>query len=120
MKKQKPFFDHETAERLFWMREFIVHAEEVRQKVNDEPLRSIRYLQAAYDDLNPTEEEKRKYFAMMGHIDPIDRLRHDFWKSGGTDTLFENLGNRDFWNRFRGFLNPPVTEEEIKDKAAGE
>jgi hypothetical protein len=114
-KKQKPFFDHKTAEHLFWMREFIVDSEELRKKVNQKLLGIIRELQMFYDDLNPTQEEKQKYFTMMGHIDPIERLRHDFWESGGTDTLFEKLGNRDFRLRFRSFLIPPVTKEEIED-----
>jgi hypothetical protein len=115
-KKQKPFFDHKTAEHLYWMRKFIVDSEELRKKLNRRLIGLIRELQMFYDDLNPTQEEKQKYFALMGHIDPIDRLRHDFQESGGTDTLFEKLGNRDFWYRFRGFIGPLVTKEEIEDK----
>jgi hypothetical protein len=120
MKKQTAFFDHKTAERLYWMREFIIDSEKLREKVNKKLLGLIRSLEMVYDDLNPSPEKKRKYFALMGHIDPIDKLRNDFWESGGTDTLFEKLGDRDFWYRFRGFSNPPVTEDEIKDKEAVE
>jgi hypothetical protein len=97
------------------MYNFIVDSEELREKVNKKLLGLIRELQMFYDDLNPTQEEKRKYFAMMGHIDPIDRLRHDAWETGLTDTLFEKLKDKNFRDRFTGWLQPPVTKEEIED-----
>jgi hypothetical protein len=86
VQREKPYIDYKTADVMARMYDFIVDSEELREKVNRKLLGIIRELQMFYDDLNPIQEEKRKYFAIMGHIDPIDRLRHDSWEMGLTDT----------------------------------
>ena len=117
-KREKPYIDYKTAKTLAWMRDFIVDAIKEREKIEKELNRAIIAIEQVRNSLKPIEgyDSQWAYITTLGYTNDIARLSHDAWEAGLTQTLFEKLGDKQFWNRFTGWLFPPVLKEEIQDK----
>jgi hypothetical protein len=100
------------------MRDFIIHANYERERIYSE----LRSMDAEISRL-------QELFKLVGYLnnrgsgleydhipDCILNIRHNAWKMGFTNTLFEKLKNREFKKRFIGWSNPPVRQEEIEDR----
>jgi hypothetical protein len=114
----KPYIDYKVAKIMTRMYDFINHANYKAAKITmdlDAILSSIHRLQ---ERLSPVEDPndfvsglKRDHFPNL-----IQDIRHDAWELGMTDILFEKLKDRKFRNRFEGWLQPPVSHDEIEDQ----
>jgi hypothetical protein len=118
MKKGNPAIDYKTAQVMVRMYDFIIGAYDLKKSLYNDIeglIASMRRVQErCTNELNSPNEwaEALNY----NHIDdPIADIRHDAWEAGLTHTLFEKLKDRQFRNRFTGWLGSPVLEEEIKD-----
>jgi len=116
--KPKPYIDYKTAGILARMYDFIIDANYERKTVYEELGYAIKQLQIIQKRLAPVDdpEEQFAHFNRDHFTHNIAQLRADAWEAGLTTTLFEKLKDREFRNRFIGFMKEPVTKEEIEDR----
>ncbi|GHV80616.1 hypothetical protein AGMMS49944_24070 [Spirochaetia bacterium] len=118
-KKEKPFIDYKTAQALKWMHRFILKAYEERRHVYGALGTQIELLTRVRDRLKPVSDDPDYWsFCKDDPRDELTEMRHLAWEAGLTHTLFEKLTKDEdhFQGRFIGWLFPPVSEDEIKER----
>ena len=120
MKKQEkpqPYIDYKIARVFVRMYDFIIHANQAQKSLNDELERLILTIRLFQENYAPRENPEKWADALKrDHIpNAIANIRHDSWEAGLTHTLFEKLKDKQFRDRFVGWLGDPVLKEEIED-----
>jgi len=117
IKEPEPFIDYKTANVMTRMYDFIIHANNTKEYVYNEIERVITTLKYLQREFIPREDPNSWADALQyDHIpDSIANIRHDAWAAGLTDTLFKKLKDKEFRDRFTGWLGAPVTQDEIID-----
>jgi hypothetical protein len=115
--EKKPYIDYKTARVLDRMHDFIIHANNERERIYRE-LNSMRCSLNRIMELFQPLKDPSKWATGLeyDHIpDGLLNISHDAWEAGLTNTLFEKLKDHDFQKRFTGWRFPPVLKEEIED-----
>jgi hypothetical protein len=120
MKKQekpRPYIDYKTARVFVRMYDFIIHANQAQKSLNDELEHLIYTIRLFQEKYAPRENPEKWADALKrDHIpNAIANIRPDSWEAGLTQTLFEKLKDKQFRDRFTGWLGDPVLKEEIED-----
>ena len=120
MKKQEkpqPYIDYKTARVFVRMYDFIIHANQAQKSLNDELERLVCTIRLFQEKYAPRENPEKWADALKRDNIPntIANIRHDSWEAGLTHTLFEKLKDKQFRDRFTGWLGDPVLKEEIED-----
>jgi len=134
-RKARPYIDYKTAGILARMHDYILYANDANKflaieldrlvfniGIADSKERMAGYVHIFQDTILRFYKPKldpNKWTDAVGHegiFDTVAKIRHSAWEMGLTETLFEKLKDRNFRNRFTGWLGNPVLEGEIVDR----